>query len=660
MGKADFSINGDTKLDASGFNSAISKMGGIASKGLKIISGATVAAAGAVAGLSVKAIDLASDLSEVQNVVDTTFGKNAGAIDKWAKSAATAFGLSELQAKQYTGTMGAMLKSMGLTDNAVKDMSTSMVGLAGDFASFYNLDAQDAFDKIRSGISGETEPLKQLGINMSVANLEAFALSQGINKAYKEMTQAEQATLRYNYLMSVTKDAQGDFAKTSDSLANQLRIAQLNIKDLGGEIGKSLLPMAQDGVKSVNELLGAMKQGFAAGGFEGMIKAFGDYVPKLTEKISSALPDIVNTGVGIVKALVDGIVKAAPTVVTAVSQCLSSLITGIGDIGTAVLAAVPQILASLNSQLPQLINLAVGVITNIINGLIAMMPSLITTAMTILTALVNAVGENIPTIVSAIIEVVPQLINALIENIPALLNASITFLMSIVDAMPEIISELMKALPNLIDSLIDFLITATPQLVKAGIDLYMALVNAIPLIIPPIMDELPQIINSLVNGLIDAIPMMIDVGGQLINGLWEGVKSTFNALIGSFDSIVDGIVGIFTDGFDIHSPSRRLNKEVGRMLPPGVVDGAEYAMPEAKRDLDSMVDDLVTQAQITVDNAQSEAVRYSPSVADINSGDADDDDDNKPTTIIVPVSIDGREVARTTAKYTGKRLAWEG
>ena len=154
-------------------------------------------------------VGVASDLSEVQNVVDTTFGQEgAQKINEWAMSAAEMFGESELQAKQFTATIGAMFKSMGLGQKDIEEMSIGIAGLAGDMASFYNLDPTEAFEKLRAGISGETEPLKQLGINMSVVNLEAYAMTQGITKSYDEMTQAEQATLRYQYIMQATADAQ--------------------------------------------------------------------------------------------------------------------------------------------------------------------------------------------------------------------------------------------------------------------------------------------------------------------------------------------------------------------------------------------------------------------------------------------------------------------
>ena len=198
---------------------------------------AAVATGGEILEFGKEAIELGSNLAEVQNVVDVTFGDASGEIDAFAKTAIKQFGLSELSAKQFSSTMGAMLKSMGDFDpSQIVEMSKELTGLAGDMASFYNLDAQEAFDKLRAGISGETEPLKQLGINLSVANLEAFALAQGITKSYDKMTEQEKALLRYNYLLSTTADAQGDFARTQDSWANQTRILTEELNSLKGTL----------------------------------------------------------------------------------------------------------------------------------------------------------------------------------------------------------------------------------------------------------------------------------------------------------------------------------------------------------------------------------------------------------------------------------------
>lgn len=222
----------------------------------KLVAGFSAAKIGkALLDIGKDAVEAASALEEVQNVVDVTFGSDAGKIDQWAKNAGTQFGLTETQAKKFTSTLGAMMKSAGMSGSEITDMSTDLAGLAADMASFYNLDFETAFQKIRSGISGETEPLKQLGINMSVANLEAYALSKGITKAFNDMSQGEQTMLRYQYLMQATADAQGDFARTSDGYANSLRQMETNIESLKTNLGQVLIPAITEAVGFLNGFL---------------------------------------------------------------------------------------------------------------------------------------------------------------------------------------------------------------------------------------------------------------------------------------------------------------------------------------------------------------------------------------------------------------------
>lgn len=204
---------------------------------------------------SLKLTKMGSDLYEVQNVVDTTFGNMSDSVNRFSKTAIKDLGMSQLAAKQFTSTMGAMLKSSGLAGEQMLEMSLGITRLTGDMSSFYNLEHEQMFAKIRSGISGETEPLKQLGINMSVANMEAFALSQGITKSYQAMSQAEQVLLRYNYLMSVTTDAQGDFIKTSAGWANQTRILSEQWKQFQTTLGQGFINVLIPVVRGLNRLM---------------------------------------------------------------------------------------------------------------------------------------------------------------------------------------------------------------------------------------------------------------------------------------------------------------------------------------------------------------------------------------------------------------------
>lgn len=256
-------------------------------------------------------IELASDLQEVQNVVDVVFGESSNQINNFAKNAISAYGLSELSAKKYASTMGAMLKSMGLSQSSVVDMSQSITALAGDMASFYNLSGDEAFNKIRSGISGETEPLKQLGINMSVANMEAFALSQGISKSYQKMTQSEQALLRYNYLLSTTADAQGDFARTSSSWANQTRILTEQFNSLKGTLGAAFISLLTPVVKMLNAIISRLQ-------------ILANYFKAFVEALTGAKSETSSTSSGL-NAIADSATEAGDATEAAAKKASNAL-----------------------------------------------------------------------------------------------------------------------------------------------------------------------------------------------------------------------------------------------------------------------------------------------------------------------------------------------
>lgn len=247
-----------------------------------------------LANLGKSAIGFGSAITEIENVVDVSFGSMADEAYKFASTAKEQFGLSELAAKQYSGTMMAMMKSSGVAQDAASKISISLAGLAGDIASFYNIDTDTAFQKIRAGISGEIEPLRQLGINLSVANMEAYALSRGITTSYNAMSQAEKVALRYNYLMSVTGDVQGDFARTSGTWANQVRLLTLNFQSLSAVIGQGLIAGILPAIQALNALMAKLMQ--AANAFRNFMYVL---MGKKLKGSQSGVSDIVSNLGGI-------------------------------------------------------------------------------------------------------------------------------------------------------------------------------------------------------------------------------------------------------------------------------------------------------------------------------------------------------------------------
>ena len=198
---------------------------------------------------------MASDLEEVQNVVNVSFGDMADEVEKFADSAVQNFGMSALTAKRMASTFMAMANGMGIAAKDGKNMSLQLTALAGDMASFYNVEQDVAQTALNSIFTGETESLKKFGIVLTEANLKTFALSTGITKSYNAMSQAEKVALRYQYVLKATANAQGDFVRTSSSWANQVRVLKEQWSQLIGILGKGLIAALTPVVKALNKLL---------------------------------------------------------------------------------------------------------------------------------------------------------------------------------------------------------------------------------------------------------------------------------------------------------------------------------------------------------------------------------------------------------------------
>nr|DAU32393.1 MAG TPA: minor tail protein [Caudoviricetes sp.] len=276
---ADGCLNFDTNINSEGFEKglkSLSDMVGDIKPKLKSLAMAVTAAFSVkkLVDFGRQSIETASDLAEVQNVVDTAFGESKQKMEDFADTAVKTYGISKLTAKQTGSNFMAMAAGMGLANDSASDMAVALTGLSADMASFYNVGQDVASTALKSIFTGETETLKQFGIVMTDANLQAYALSKGITKSTADMSQAEKVQLRYNYVMSQTALAQGDFAKTSDSWANQTRILSEQWKEFGATIGTVLMNVLLPAVKAINSLLSQLIS-LAQGAARALSEAFG-------------------------------------------------------------------------------------------------------------------------------------------------------------------------------------------------------------------------------------------------------------------------------------------------------------------------------------------------------------------------------------------------
>ena len=298
---ADGSVIIDTRMDTSGVQNGVSAIKqsfnglGSAVKKIGLLIGGAFAV-GKLVQFGKECVELGSDLAEVQNVVDVTFTTMSDKVNEFAKNAMTSAGLSETMAKRYVGTFGAMSKSFGFSEAQAYDMSTALTQLTGDVASFYNISQDLAYIKLKSVFTGETETLKDLGVVLTQSALDQYALANGYGKTTSEMTEQEKVALRLAFVQKQLSAASGDFIRTSDSWANQVRVMQLQLQSLKATVGQGLINIFAPVLKVINVLLGKLAT---------LANAFKSFTELITGKKSSGQTSGGGAGLGGSDAIAD-------------------------------------------------------------------------------------------------------------------------------------------------------------------------------------------------------------------------------------------------------------------------------------------------------------------------------------------------------------------
>lgn len=286
--------------------------------------------------VGVACVKLASDLTETLGKTEVVFGNLSDMIIAWSETSVESMGLAQETALNMASTYGDLGTSMGLSVKEAANMSMSLVQLGADMASFKNISIERANVALQAIYTGETESLKAMGVVMTEANLEQFAMAQGCEKTYKSMSQTEKVMLRYKYVMSMTTNAQGDFARTGESLANQSRKLGENIKQLGASFGKTLEPSISSAINTINGLVS-------------WISGLDDGVKRViitVGEIVAAVPVII-TAIGGVITVVD---KLKVAFVGLMANPVASWITGI-TVAISALVAIGTAMGGVSQEI---------------------------------------------------------------------------------------------------------------------------------------------------------------------------------------------------------------------------------------------------------------------------------------------------------------------
>ena len=262
LGEAVVNIRANLAPLSAGLKKAFSMVkGSITAIGKKVINAGKWIGA-ALIGVGIASVKMAADMEESENLFEVSMGNMAKSTREWSDELSNALGLNAYSVRKMVSTFNVMLGSMGFTEKASADMSKEMTKLAYDMASFYNLPVEEAFQKLQAGITGEAEPLKRLGILINEAKVSQTAYTSGIAEQGAKLTDLQKIQARFTLIMGQTEKAQGDLARTSDSLTNVWRAMVEKVKEIMATFGKGLIPVVTKVASAFKEFLNENKPMF--------------------------------------------------------------------------------------------------------------------------------------------------------------------------------------------------------------------------------------------------------------------------------------------------------------------------------------------------------------------------------------------------------------
>ena len=585
----DYTLSAKITGDSSGFDKAIQsaektassfekRMESISSKAKSIgdkLSGiGTALTVGVTTPLAVAGkgmVDAASDFDENLNKISVAFGDSADDVKAWADTATESFGLSMNQALEATSLFGDMATSMGISQSEAASMSTSLAGLAGDMASFKNIGIDEAMTALNGVFTGETESLKQLGIVMTEVNLQEFA--DGLGLVYNDMTQAEKVQLRYNYVMAMSKNAIGDYARTSDGTANSMRTFQASVENLAITLGQNLLPIVTPIIQKATEMVNA---------FSAADPELQQLVLKIAGIAAAAGPALLVIGkmvsvFGSVSGAI-GLLSGKIAALGGMKAALSGVFTAItGPVGIAVAAiialvaafaylmttnegfrnSVMQTISTIGQSLVPVIQALMPVIQNIATVLATTIASVLQALAPVLAQIVTMIGQIVATVAPLIAQLISQLapiLTTIIQTVGNIVSAVLPPVITIINAIMGVIEALLPPIMSVLSTVIDVvsqIITAITPIISfvAGV------ISDIMGIISPIISFIAGVISSIISvispiastvasvfsAIFSTVSSIMNKVGSVIKTVFNGIKSAWNGLTGFVSGVFNGI-----------------------------------------------------------------------------------------------------------------------
>ena len=495
---------------------------GAVAVGKTVATGLAVGAT-AFAGLTAKALSAGGELEQNMGGSEAVFKQYAGKMQDTAKKAFSNMGLSTSDFLGTANKMGALFQGAGFSIKESSELSASAMQRAADVASIMGIDTSAAMEAIAGAAKGNFTMMDNLGVAMNDTAIEAYALSKGIDKSTKDMTQQEKIGLAMEMFMEKTAYAAGNYAKENETLAGSLgtaKAALTNFLDGSGSVEdlvSSFGNLANVAIRSLEEILPRLTTG--------LVDIVNQIMPMLPPLLQKLLPSIINGAT----SLINGLVSAFPNIISALMGALPALIHGVQTIINALIAALPGIIEAIVSALPTLI------------------PMLINALVSIIVTLCNSFSSIIQPIIDYLPDIIIAIVEALVNNLPALIEGVISLIMGIVEALPTIIESLIDALPTIVEMLVTAILENLPILIKGAIQLVVGIVSSLDKILSSLKKALPNAMKGIWDAVKKVFAKVGEWFGKKFTEAKEKILAAWSNVKEKFASIKDKVTGVFSN-----------------------------------------------------------------------------------------------------------------
>lgn len=617
-------LNIISKFNPKGLNEAKGAFGAIGGS-IKTFAGLAAGALATIgAGQFLKdSIKQASDLGESINAVNKAYGDYASDVLALGDDVASRLGLATVDFNAAAVRFSAFAERVVGEGGDVAGFVDSLTTRAADFASVFNIDVSEALQVFQSGLSGEAEPLKRFGINLLDSEVKAYAYANGIANVGAQLTETEKVQARYGLLLQSTAKTAGDFADTSDGLANSQRILAANVQNLQAQVGENLtpvmatltsalVPLAEYIFPIIADFLnkyiapGAQKAADAFKAFAAGVKADGLDLGAIFENITKTVIAFLEGG-GLEKMFqrfaemrmdfLDAFFKALPGIIDAFIKFIPPLVDFL------VTKLLPLLLNEFTNIVMQIVRLVGELLPKLITTLLGLIPGLLKAATELFTTLVQAVIDIVPSLIRTIADLLPVIVKSILKMLPDIIKSAVQLFTAIVQAIPQIIPPLIDAILDLLPVIIDTVIDMLPDLIDAAFELFTGLLEGLIKATPQIIDATIDLIPKITGALIDNLPKLIEAGIEIVKGLAKGIIENAPRLLGeAANSMGTILVNGVKDLLGIKSPSR-VFYDLGLDVGEGFVNGMRATFKKIEETADDLAMAAAKKAQEALQKA---------------------------------------------------------